>query len=79
MECCRDRLQNMPNSALPLAINNVKLLLIGPSKTVITYYLGEGTRPWLFAIMVNGHRRVTEPVSLSRDLDLFGDDLLVHH
>ena len=38
------------------------------------YHLGEGTRPCPFAIMVNGHGRVTEPVILSLDLDLFGDD-----
>ena len=40
------------------------------------YHLSEGPRPCPFAIMANGHGRVTEPVSLSLDLDLFGDNPL---
>ena len=47
--------------------------LIGPSETAIMYHLGEGTRPSPFVIMANGYGRVTEPVSLSLDLNLFGD------
>ena len=36
------------------------------------YHLGEGTRSSPIATRVNGHGRVTESVSLSLYLDLFG-------
>ena len=70
----RDRLQNTPKPSIPLVVNNVIPSTDWRPKTAIMYHLGEGTRPCPFAVMANGHGRVMEPVSLSLDLDLFGDD-----
>ena len=58
---------------MPLDVDNV-IPSIGPPKTAIIYHLGEGTRPCPFTIMANGHGRITEPVTVSLDLKVFGDD-----
>ena len=60
-----DRLQN---NKMPLAVNNVIPLRIGPSKNAIMYHLGEGTRPCPFSIIANGHGRVTASGRQSLDL-----------
>ena len=60
-----DRLQN---TKIPLAVNNVIPLLIGPSKNAIMYHLGEGTRPCPFAVIANGQGQVTASGRQSLDL-----------
>ena len=66
----RERLQNTLNSAILLAVNNVIPSTDWTLKNCYHVSPGRGNP----AIMANGRGRVTEPVSLSVDLNLFGDD-----